>query len=90
MGSEKQQQSTQLCIKIITSAKLKKLLVQTQQQVFAESVTLTSINSLESFFVDLATALFSAVDIRRPAFGRLQLLACTRSIQLPLGQEVPR
>lgn len=47
-------------------------------------------NGLHSLLVDLATALFSPVDIGRAAFGCLQLLARPRSFQLPLGHEVPR
>lgn len=82
MGSETQGPH-QVCIKT-TSFKFKK------QRVCAGSVPPTSVDVLESFFVDLAAALFSAVDIWRPAFDRLQLRTCARSLQLPLGHEVPR
>lgn len=49
----------------------------------------TGADVLDSLLVDLAAALLPSVDVRRSAFCRLQLVAGARSLQLPLGHEVP-
>lgn len=50
----------------------------------------TDVEARDTLLVDLAAPLLSPVDIGGPAFGSLQLLPCPRSLQLPLGHEIPR